>query len=73
MIVEKFPELAKLPIDQKRALVEELCDEIHSHDSETPDPAVVEILESRWQAHLKDSSGALTLEEFRRRIGKSEA
>ncbi len=72
MIVEKFPELANLPIEQKRTLVGELCDEIHSYDSETPDPAVVKILESRWQAHLDDPSGAVTLEEFRRRIGKSE-
>jgi len=69
MIAERFPELAKLPLDEKRLLLNELCEDIASSDQENPDPRIVKLLEERWQAHQNDPSGALTLEEFRERIG----
>jgi putative addiction module component (TIGR02574 family) len=69
MIAERFPELAKLPIDEKRLLLNELCEDISSSDA--PDPNIVKILEERWKAYEDDPSGAVTLEEFRKRIGVS--
>ena len=69
MIAEKYPELSELTVDEKRDLVADLCEEIASQDAEGPDPAIVGILESRWKAHCDDPSGAVTLEEFRKRIG----
>ncbi|MEM9478183.1 MAG: addiction module protein [Verrucomicrobiota bacterium] len=69
MIVERFPELTKLPIDEKRRLVDELCAEISSEYKDAPDPRIVKILEERWRAHQNDPSGAITIEEFRKRIG----
>ena len=69
MIAERFPELAKLPIDEKRLLLSELCEDISSPT--TPDPDIVKILEERWKAYKDDPSGAVTLEEFRKRIGVS--
>ena len=69
MIAERFPELAKLPIDEKRLLLNDLCEDISSPDA--PDPSIVRILEERWKAYEDDPSGAATLEEFRKRIGVS--
>ena len=68
-MIERFPELASLPLDEKRKLLNELCEEIASADENSPDPEIVKILEERWKAHHNDPSGALTLEEFRKRIG----
>jgi len=67
MIAERFPEMKKFPIDEKRLLLDELCEDIGS--TETPDPNIVKILEERWKAYEDDPSGAFTLEEFRKRIG----
>jgi len=67
MIAERFPELASLPLDEKRILLDELCEDIAT--SNAPDPRIVKLLEERWQAYLDDPSGAITLEEFRNRIG----
>ena len=69
MIAERFPEIADLPIVEKRLLLNELCESIASSDAGSPDPNVVKILEERWASHQSDPSGALTLEEFRKRIG----
>ena len=71
MITEKFPEIAKLPINEKRLLLNELCEDIASSDQKSPDARIVAILEERWKAHESDPAGGLTLEEFRRRIGES--
>ena len=69
MIAERFPGLAELPLEEKRLLLNELCEDIASTDQDSPDPRIVKLLEERWQAHENDPSGALTLEEFRRRPG----
>ena len=69
MIAERFPELAKLPIEEKRLLLSELCEDISS--PQAPDPDIVKILEDRWKTYEDDPSGAVTLEEFRKRIGAS--
>lgn len=69
MIADRFPDLPKLTLEEKRLLLNELCEDIASADQNSPDPRIVEILEERWRSHQDDSSGALTLEEFRRRIG----
>jgi len=69
MIVERYPELAGLPIEDKRLLLNELCEDIASVDGERPDPNIVKILEERWASYEENPTGAMTLEEFRKRIG----
>jgi len=69
MIAERFPELAKLSEEDKRLLVSELCEDLTEQNGK-PDPRIVEELESRWKRFESDPSGSVTLEEFRRRIGK---
>ncbi|MCB1100697.1 MAG: addiction module protein [Verrucomicrobiae bacterium] len=69
MIVEKYLELASLSIADKRLLINELCQEIASIDEESPDPNIVKILEERWASYEENPTGAMTLEEFRKRIG----
>lgn len=69
MITERFPEILELSLEDKRLLIKELCDEVAAEDQEEPNPDIVRILEERWAAHVSDPSGALTLEEFRKRIG----
>jgi putative addiction module component (TIGR02574 family) len=69
MIAERFPELASLPLSEKRLLLNELCETIAMEDQESPDPKIVNLLEERWKAHQEDPSAAITLEEFRKRIG----
>ncbi len=68
MIVERFPELSELSLEEKRALVSDLCEEIAEQEGSRPDPRIVEILERRWKAHCDDPSGSITLEEFRKRV-----
>ena len=67
MIAERFPGIEALPKEEKRLLVSELCEGLAAPDS--VDTAIVRILEHRWAEHEADPSGALTLEEFRKRIG----
>jgi len=52
-------------------LLAELCDDIDGTSRETPDPQIVKILEERWTAYEADPTSAITLEEFRKRIGQS--
>lgn len=70
MVADRFPELSKLSIEEKRDLVSDLCEEIAEYEAASPDPQIVEILEKRWQNHCDDPAGAVTLEEFRKRIGR---
>ena len=70
MVAERFPELSELSIEEKRDLISDLCDDIANQEAARPDPTIVEILEKRWENHSKDPSGAVTLEEFRRRVGR---
>jgi len=70
MIAEKFPEIADLPMEDKRLLISELCEEV-AGCSEAVNPAIARILEQRWKDHTDDPAGAVTLEEFRKRIGVS--
>lgn len=67
MIAEKFPGIESLPNEEKRLLVSELCESLASPDS--VNPAIVRILEERWADHEADPAGAMTLEDFRKRIG----
>ncbi len=69
MIAERFPELANLPLVEKRIVLDELCEDILP--STSPDPEIVKLLEERWRDHQGDPSGDMTLEEFRKRIGVS--
>ncbi|MEM9017436.1 MAG: addiction module protein [Verrucomicrobiota bacterium] len=69
MILERFPELASLSIEEKQTLFEELGREIAASDNGEPDPEIVQMLEERWKEHEKDPSKAVTLEDFRQRIG----
>jgi len=68
MIAERFPELGKLSLDEKRRLMNELWDEVSRGALETADPAIVELLEQRWRQYESNPETAITIEEFRRRI-----
>ncbi|MDF1741804.1 MAG: addiction module protein [Verrucomicrobiales bacterium] len=57
--------------EDKRLLINELWDDIEGEDAKSPDPGIVEILESRWKKYESDPTTAMTLEEFRERIGVS--
>ena len=70
MIVERFPEIAALPNEEKRILVSELCEDLAS-SKDGADPAIVRILEERWSQYEANPSSAITLEEFRKRIATS--
>ena len=54
MIAERYPELANLPLDEKRALLNELCEDIASSDQDSPDPRIVKLLEDRWEKFRRD-------------------
>ena len=69
MIVERFPEIAELSLEEKKRLMNELWDEISRSDIERPDPAIVELLDQRWRHYEKNPETAVSLEEFRRRTG----
>ena len=69
MIAERFPELSKLSIEEKRRLMNELWNEISQRELETRDPALVELLEQRWRHYESNPETAVSLEEFRLRIG----
>ncbi len=71
MIVEKFPDIAGLSLEEKRRLMNELWQEISQTVAERPDPAVVELLEQRWRHYEQNPQTAISLEEFRHRIGAS--
>jgi len=68
MIAERFPELGKLSLEEKRRLMNELWDEVSRGALETADPAIVELLEQRWRQYESNPETAITIEEFRRRI-----
>jgi putative addiction module component (TIGR02574 family) len=71
MIVERIPEISKLTQQDKRLLINELWDDIEELDAGEPNPAVVRILQERWNEFEENPSAAMTLEEFRSRIGVS--
>lgn len=70
MIAERFPGIATLPVEEKRLLLDELCRDLGELDAEQPDPNIIEILEQRWKEYEAHPSTAMTLEEFRKRLGK---
>ncbi len=69
MIVERFPELAKLSVEEKKRLIDELWQEVSGSETEEPDPELVRLLEQRWRAYERNPETAMTIEEFRHRIG----
>lgn len=69
MIVERFPEIAELSLEEKKRLMNELWDEISRSYLERPDPAIVELLDERWRHYEENPETVMSVEEFRRRIG----
>ena len=49
----------------------ELWEEVSRGGAERPDPAVVELLQRRWRQYEEAPETAMSLEDFRRRIGAS--
>lgn len=70
MMVEIFPEIGRLSIEEKRRLMNELWEEV-VRSEDRPDPAMVKLLEERWRHYEQHPESAVSLEEFRRRIGAS--
>jgi len=71
MIAERIPGLKALSIAEKRLLMNELWEEVRNSDLDTPDPAIVELLQERLEHFRANPDSAITLEEFRKRLGKS--
>ena len=71
MITERIPQIKSLSIQEKKLLMNELWEEIRQSGEEEPDPAVIALLQSRWDHYLANPDSAITLEEFRKRLGRS--
>jgi putative addiction module component (TIGR02574 family) len=64
-----FPELEKLPVDEKMILAAELWGEATAEDAVgQPDPKIVDALEERMEQYRRDPSSALSWEEVKRRV-----
>lgn len=68
MILEKLPELQRLPADQKRLLAEELWQSADGVEEIEVDPAVLELLESRLAAQAAGTMTTSSWEEVRQRV-----
>lgn len=69
MIAETIPELQNLSSQDKLILAGELCEELCDESgSETPDPAIVQILEERWQDYLKNPEKVFTWDQIKTRL-----
>ena len=71
MIIDRFPELARLSSDEMKQLALEILDE--SFDAEKPDPAIIAILEQRRRQFDADPSTARNWAEVRDRILGSQS
>ncbi len=64
-----FPELDKLPVDEKMILAAELWGEATADDVVgQPDPRIVAALEERMEQYRRDPGSALPWEEVKRRV-----
>lgn len=68
MIKDRIPALAALTIEEKRELLHELWEEVESATADQPDSAVVALITERWKQFEAESTIAMTLEEFRKRL-----
>jgi putative addiction module component (TIGR02574 family) len=73
MITESLKkELFRLPVQEKRVLIEMLWDSIHDSETEIPIPSHHErILRERMATYETDKANAVTLEEFERRFRRN--
>ncbi len=68
MIVEQFPAVKGLSLEQKWLLANELWDEIEEQQQTlATSPEIISIVEQRFAEYERDPSTAMTLEEFKRR------
>jgi putative addiction module component (TIGR02574 family) len=70
MIIERIPEIGALSEDEKFTLVRELLNELSDQGNETPDPAIVTLLEERLREYEANPAAVSTWEEVKARILK---
>lgn len=70
MIAERIPEIKTLSIQEKRLLMNELWEEVRESGLEQPDPAIAKLLQERLEHFYNNPESAITIEEFRKRLGK---
>jgi putative addiction module component (TIGR02574 family) len=67
-MIEQFPALQKLSVEEKWLLANELWSEVEERQEELPvSEEIVALVERRFAEYEKDPSTALTLEEFKQR------
>ncbi|MBL9145720.1 MAG: addiction module protein [Verrucomicrobiaceae bacterium] len=72
MILERFPEIMAFSIEQKRALADELWEEIDKSEGVSEvDLAIGELLDQRFAEYEKDPSTAVRWEDLKKRMGKA--
>jgi putative addiction module component (TIGR02574 family) len=69
MIAEKIPAVSQLSVDEKWMLANELWDEVEEHqESLSTSPAIIALVQQRFDEYERDPSTAITLEDFKRRF-----
>jgi putative addiction module component (TIGR02574 family) len=68
MILERFPEVAQLPEEEKRQLVNELCEDLYGVPEGEEDPAITALLEARLAEYEANPDSASPWPEVRQRL-----
>lgn len=71
MLLERLPEIQKLPSDQKRQLAEELWLSADDLDETTMDPSILALLDQRLADPAKNPGTISTWNEVRERVFRS--
>lgn len=70
MIIERIPEIGALSEDEKYTLVRELLTDLSDQGTDTPDPAIVAVLEERLREYEASPEAVSTWDEVKARILK---
>lgn len=69
MIAEQIPAVQQLSLQEKWLLANELWDEVDERQHELPtNPEIMAVIEQRLAEYEPDPSGAMNLEDFKRRF-----
>jgi putative addiction module component (TIGR02574 family) len=73
MILERLPEVQKLPSDQKRLLAEELWLSADDPNETTVDPSILDRLNQRLAEYDTDPSAVSSWQKVRERVFRDHA
>ena len=69
MITGQLPSVSHLSIDEKWVLANQLWNEVEEHqDDLTTNPAIMELVQKRFEDYERDPSSAMTLDDFKRQF-----